>query len=149
MNYSKNAVELFYNGYNCCQAIVLAFKDLLNIDEQQLLALASSFGGGISRLREVCGCISGMSIVLGLLYGNYDVCDNEKKSNHYARIQRLSFEFKKVMKSYICADLLNIERKPSSPQAALRTNEYYVNRPCAKYIAYMSKLIEKEIENER
>ena len=85
------AADLFNQGYNCSQAIVLAFKDKLNINESQLEAMSSSFGGGISRLREICGCVSGMAIVLGLLYGNYDKLDNEAKSKHYERIQKLSF----------------------------------------------------------
>lgn len=147
MDYSKKAVELFNKGYNCSQAIVLAFKDILNIDEESLKSLSSSFGGGVSRLREICGCVSGMSIVLGLLYGNYDVNNNELKSKHYALIQKLSLKFKDEMKSYICADLLNLNRKPSSPIAEVRSKIYYETRPCGKYIAYMAKLIQKEIEN--
>ena len=66
------AMEYFKTGYNCSQAVVLAYKDLLNLDEETLLKLASSFGGGLGRLREVCGCVSGMAIVAGLLYGYSD-----------------------------------------------------------------------------
>lgn len=149
MNREEKAIELFYNGYNCAQAVVLAFKDLLNVDEESLKSLSSSFGGGISRLREVCGCISGMGIVLGLIKGNYDVNNNDEKSKHYAKIQELSLKFKEEMKSYICADLLNISRKPSTPVAEKRSEKYYKDRPCAHYIGYMAKLIAQELnENE-
>ena len=105
------AKELFENGYNCSQAIVLAFKDLLDIKDEDLKAISSSFGGGISRLREVCGCISGMAIVFGYLYGNYDVNDNDAKANHYKLIQKLSLEFKEKFNTYNCAELLNIKRR--------------------------------------
>ena len=108
MDYSSKAKELFNSGYNCSQAVVLAFKDKLNLDEKTLVSLSSSFGGGISRLREVCGCISGMAIVLGLLYGNYDVNDNEAKAKHYQMIQKLALQFKEKYNTYNCAELLNI-----------------------------------------
>lgn len=145
MDYSKKAEELFNNGYNCSQAIVLAFKDKLNLDEKTLQSLSSSFGGGISRLREVCGCISGMGIVLGLLYGNYDVNDNNAKAKHYQMIQKLALKFKDKYSSYNCANLLNIKEGPSSHIPEIRSKEYYMKRPCGKYIAYMASLIEREI----
>ena len=145
MKCSQKAKELFLNGYNCSQAVVLAFKDYLDVDEKSLEAIASSFGGGISRLRETCGCISGMAIVLGLLNKTYDPLDNEAKSTHYANVQELALKFKEKMKSYICSDLLNIEKGPQSPIASIRDANYYHNRECAKFIEYMAELIEEKI----
>lgn len=147
MDRGKLAKELFNQGYNCAQAIVLAFQDKLNIEKKQLEALSSSFGGGVARLREICGCISGMGIVLGLMYGNYDKLDNDAKSNHYQRVQKLSFLFKDKMKSYICSDLLNQLKGPEVPVASIRNETYYNQRPCGKYIEYMANLIESEINS--
>ena len=79
-NYSQKAQELFCKGCNCAQAIVLAFKDKLDVDELTLKKVSSSFGGGVARLREVCGCVSGMAIVMGLIHGDYDVLDNNQIS---------------------------------------------------------------------
>ena len=76
------ALKLFNDGYNCAQAIVLSFKDELDLDEKTLKSLSSSFGGGISRLREVCGCISAMAMILGYLYGDYDINDISQKANN-------------------------------------------------------------------
>ena len=142
------AKELFENGYNCSQAIVLAFKDLLDIKEEDLKAISSSFGGGISRLREVCGCISGMAIVFGYLYGNYDVNNTDAKANHYKLIQKLSLEFKEKFNTYNCAELLNIKKEVSVPVPEKRSKEYYEARPCGKYIYYMAKLMQEYIEND-
>ena len=145
MEKGLKAVELFESGYNCSQAIVLAFEEYLNLDKVTLQSLSSSFGGGISRLRETCGCISGMAIVLGLLNKNYDPLDNEAKSTHYANVQELALKFKEKMKSYICSDLLNIEKGPQSPIASIRDANYYHNRECAKFIEYMAELIEEKM----
>ena len=148
MEKGKIAKQLFENGYNCSQAIVLAFKDELKLDETTLFSMSSSFGGGISRLREVCGCVSAMALVMGLLYGNYDPLDNEKKANHYKLIQELTMKFKDKFNSYNCATLLNKENKIDSYIPEIRNESYYSKRPFGKYIEYMANIIEKKI-NER
>ncbi len=147
MSYKEKAVNLFESGYNCSQSIVLAFKDILPLEEETLKSISSSFGGGVSRLREVCGCISGMGIVFGLLYGNYDVNNVEEKAKHYELIQKLALKFKETMKSYRCYELLNLEEKPSDPKKCQRDQNYYQTRPCGKFIAYMAELMEKEIQS--
>ena len=145
MSKGKKALELFNNGYNCSQAIVLAFKDELNIDETTLKAMSSSFGGGISRLREVCGCISSMALILGAIYGNYDINSVEAKGNHYKLVQNVALKFKEKFNSINCAELLNKQKGIESPIPSVRNNEYYKQRPCGKYIEFMADLIEKEI----
>lgn len=147
MNKGQLALDLFNKGYNCAQAVVLAFKEELNLDEKTLKSMSSSFGGGISRLREVCGCVSGAGIVLGLMYGDYDVNNVDEKAAHYAMIQNISLKFKQEFNSYICATLLNKASGVESPIPSVRNENYYVNRPCGKYIYYMANLIEKELAN--
>ena len=90
MERKEKAVSLFNSGYNCAQAVMLAFSDLLDIDELTIQKLTSSLGGGISRLREVCGCVSAMALILGMIKGDYDVLDNTSKSNLYKDVQELS-----------------------------------------------------------
>ena len=94
--YAKKAVDLFKEGYNCSQAVFLAFEDKLHIDRNVALKLSSSFGGGMGRLREVCGAVSGMFLVAGVLYGYDDPKDYDKKKEHYARIQQLAKEFEEL-----------------------------------------------------
>ena len=147
MKCSQKAKELFLNGYNCSQAVVLAFKDYLDVDEKSLEAIASSFGGGISRLREVCGCVSGMAIVMGLIYGNYDVNDNQLKAKHYDLVQKLALRFKEQTNSINCAELLNKVKQVEDPTPEIRNKEYYQKRPCSKYIKIMAEIIESELNN--
>ena len=147
MSSGQKALDLFNSGYNCSQAVVLAFKDKLNLPEQTLIAMSSSFGGGISRLREVCGCISSMALILGILYGNYDVNNVQEKANHYGLIQKLALKFKEKFNTYNCAELLGKLKEVESPTPSVRNEAYYSSRPCGKFIYYMAELIEKEIEN--
>jgi len=147
MDRSELAVNNFLNGYNCSQAIVLAFKDLVNIDEEELLKISSSFGGGISRLREVCGVVSGMSMILGLLYGFSDTTDFDQKANQYIRVQELALKFEEEYKSIVCRDLLNKTNKHDNPIPEVRTKDYYMSRPCIKYIAYGAKILDEYIKS--
>lgn len=147
MDKAKKAVELFESGYNCSQAIVLAFEDYLNVDRKTLQSLSSSFGGGISRLREVCGCVSGMAIIMGIIHGDYDVNDNDQKAKHYELIQKLALKFKEKTNSINCAELLNKVKEVENPTPEIRSKEYYEKRPCSKYIKIMAEIIERELSN--
>lgn len=139
------AIAYFKQGYNCSQSVVLAFKDLVNIDEKTLLKLASTFGGGMSRLREVCGAVSGMNIVLGLLYG-YDAPETgEVKANLYSRVQELALKFEEKNDSIVCRELMHLETKHDSPIPTPRTNDFYTKRPCLNLIGYASEILEEYI----
>lgn len=127
----SKAVELFHEGYNCAQAVVLTFEDILPYDRDSLARLASSFGGGMGRLREVCGAYSSMFVIAGLLYGYSTPETGDIKAEHYARIQKLAFELKGRRGSLICRDILGLSEGPDNPVPAARTAEYYDKRPCA------------------
>jgi C_GCAxxG_C_C family probable redox protein len=126
------AKKYFTDGYNCAQAVVLAFCDELDIDKNTALALSSSFGGGVGRLREVCGAVSGMCIVAGLKYGYISPTDKEQKTEHYALIQELAKEFESKNGSIICKMLIGQDRSTHVP--ADRTEQYYQKRPCADLV---------------
>ncbi len=138
------AKKYFIDGYNCCQAVVLAFCDELDIDKNTALALSSSFGGGIGRLREVCGAVSGMCIVAGLKYGYISPTDKEKKSDHYALIQALAKEFEIKNGSIICKTLTGLDK--STHVHADRTPEYYQKRPCADLVYDAAEIMQNMIE---
>lgn len=143
--YAQKAKKLFTDGCNCSQAVFLAFSDLYGIDEKSALRLSSSFGGGIGRLREVCGCVSGMCMVAGLLYGYDDITDHEIKSEHYARIQKLCGEFSEMNGSIICRELLGLWDTDETHVPEKRTAEYYQKRPCAELTAVAAAIMEKYI----
>jgi C_GCAxxG_C_C family probable redox protein len=144
VNHSQLAGELFYKGYNCSQAVVAAFSDIIGIDEKAMLKIASSFGGGMGRMREVCGAVSGALIVLGLLYG-YSDTDYEKKKEHYALVRRFASEFKEETGSIICREMLSGIVSDTTEDPEKRTEEYYKKRPCRNIIELSAKIVDKII----
>lgn len=142
---TKRAVELFKQGYNCSQSVVMAYADLYDIDINTVAKLATSFGGGMGRLREVCGAVSGMFIVLGLEYPFIDTKNKASKNENYKKVQETAAEFKTAMGSIICADLLNLKRGAQHYESADRTKEYYATRPCAKCVAKAAEITAKNI----
>ena len=139
------AEKLFKDGYNCSQAVVGAFSDLLDASPETLMKLSSSFGGGMGRLREVCGAVSGMFIVLGMLKGYSSPDDNEGKKNQYEVIQKLAKEFEEENSSIICRELLGLSVKKEEPIPEQRTNEYYKKRPCVEMVKSAVRILEKEL----
>jgi C_GCAxxG_C_C family probable redox protein len=107
--------------------------------------MATSFGGGMGRLREVCGAVSGMFMVLGLEYPFIDTIDKASKSENYKKVQEAAAEFKATMGSIICADLLSQKREAQHYESADRTKEYYANRPCTKCVATAVEITGKNI----
>ncbi|MBO4980828.1 MAG: C_GCAxxG_C_C family protein [Lachnospiraceae bacterium] len=143
---AKKAMELFKEGYNCAQAVFLAFSDLYDMDKSTALKLSSSFGGGIGRLREVCGTVSGMCMVAGILYGYDSPTDQVEKAAHYERIQALAHEFSRENGSIICRELLGLDRKEESFVPEKRTEEYYKKRPCVQLVGMAAAIMENYLK---
>ena len=121
MSRADKAKEYFLQGYNCSQAVVLAFADLTGIDEKTLSKLSQPFGGGLGRLRLTCGAVSGMATVLGLLMD-----DTASKAEVYETTQTLCKAFENENGSLICRDLLtgaNL-KFTTGGEAEKRTDEY-------------------------
>ena len=140
MNHAEKAFDLFKAGYNCAQAVTVSFCDLTGLTEKQAARMASSFGGGIGRMREVCGAVSGMFMVLGLLYGYDDPKADSEKKQLYTDVQALAEEFKKDAGSIICRDIL--KNPPSDPNPSPRTAEYYAMRPCERMVYNAASLMD-------
>ena len=140
MNYKEKAETLFKEGYNCSQAVLLTFSDKLGLDKETALKLSSSFGGGMGRLREVCGAVSGMFMVLDAVEGYTSPTDNVAKMEHYAKIQKLAESFKAQNGSIICRELL--DGTPSTtPVPTERTPEFYKKRPCREYVEMAADIV--------
>ena len=143
MDHGMKAAELFLSGYNCSQAVVVAFCDKTGLTEKQAAKMASAFGGGMGRMREVCGAVSGMLMVLGTLYG-YDNSDaDHKKKELYHQVQALAEQFRAENGSIICRELL--KNPPSDPNPSPRTAEYYAQRPCARMVMTAARLMDEFI----
>jgi len=140
------AMANFMNGYNCSQSVVLAFKDLIPIDEAVLSRMASSFGGGMGRLREVCGSVSGMFMVAGILYGYDGPETGQVKADHYARIQELARRFEEKHGTIICREMLGLSVRHDIPVPEARTAEYYKKRPCPEIIGDAAEILDEYIK---
>ena len=144
--YAKAAEENFLQGYNCTQAVFLAFQDLFEMDEKTAAKLSSSFGGGMGRLREVCGAVSGMFLVAGMLYGYDTPGAHQEKSDHYKRIQELAKAYELENGSIVCRELLGLSEKRQQPVPEKRTEEYYKKRPCPKLVGMAAAIMGQYIE---
>lgn len=148
MTRREKAISLFYEGYNCSQSVLLAFSDLIDDSEENLARLSFLLGGGVSRLREVCGAVSGMGMAAGMIFPASVPCTGEEKAKNYKMMQSLAFEFKEKHGSYICRELLNIDKPGAqSPSPEARTPEYYKKRPCPELIGDAVDILEKYISN--
>jgi len=143
MDHSILAADLFLEGFNCAQAVAVAFTDVTGMDKKEAAKLAAPFGGGMGRMREVCGAVSGMLMVLGALYG-YDHSDADtKKKETYQQVQALAAQFKEENGSIICREIL--KNPPSDPNPSPRTAEYYAKRPCARMVMTAARLMDEFI----
>ncbi len=148
MTRREAAMANFMKGYNCSQSVALAFSDMFDIDEATLLKLTSSFGGGMGRLREVCGSVSGMFMVAGLLYGYDGPETGQLKADHYARIQELARRFEEKHGSIVCRELLGLSVRHDVPVPEARTSEYYKKRPCPEIIGDAAEILEQFINEQ-
>ena len=150
MTKGEIAKNNFMQGYNCAQAVLLAFCDDLGFDEQTALMLASPFGGGIGRMREVCGTVTGMYMALGLARGYSDSKDNADKKRVYTEVQQLAERFKEDNGSIICRDLLGMRAKAKdNPTPSERTEKYFAARPCPELCRYAADLLDEYLKNKK
>ena len=142
MTCEERAAQNFLDGCNCAQAVLLAFSDQTGLDEDTARRIASGFGGGMAKMREVCGAVSGMLMALGLHRGYTDPKDKEGKAAQYEVIRALADEFKRENGSIICRELLGLDEnfKPKPPEA--RTEAYYKNRPCGELCRHAAEILE-------
>lgn len=139
------AVLLFEQGYNCSQSVFMAYADIYNIDRELAAAISTSFGGGVGRLRNVCGALSGAFMLVGLKYPHLNPTDAKPKNHNYKIVQKMANSFKSEMGSFICADLLKIKNISISHISAERNQFYYNHRPCTNCVALAAQLIGNEI----
>ena len=143
MDHAEKARTLFLEGYNCAQAVFCAFEDLTGLDREKSARLASSFGGGMGRMREVCGTVSGALMVLGLLRGYADPEDPKAKTDHYHLVQEFARRFREINGTIICRELLQgVKTKPGNDPEA-RTPEYYASRPCLRHCGEAAEIVDE------
>lgn len=146
MSKGEKAKELFESGMNCAQAVFCAFCDETGFDKETAIKLSAGFGGGMGRMREVCGAVSGMVMVLSYLSASADPSSHAEKAALYALIQQAADEFKAESGSIICRELLGLGNGASSPNPECRTKEYYKKRPCSESVRLAADIAEKYLK---
>ena len=145
--HSDKAVELFKKGFNCSQSVFAAFCDEFGMDEQTALKVSAGLGGGVGRMREVCGTVTGAAMVAGMIYGATDGSDVDSKAKTYEVVRLIADEFKKDNPSIVCRELLGLDKAEQSAKPQARTQEYYKKRPCAELAEESAKAVDKIIFN--
>lgn len=144
----QKAVSLFKSGYNCSQSVFLAYNDLFGIEDTLAATLVAPLGGGMGRLREVCGAVSASFMIAGLKYPANDPADKLAKTRNYTVVQELAAEFKKENGSIVCRELLGLAQKQDVPVPSDRTEAYYKRRPCADYVATAARIVGNKLMSE-
>ncbi len=140
---ADRAEALFRQGYNCSQSVFAAFADVVGMSVEEAAQLASPFGAGFGKLREVCGAVSGMTMLAGKLKGYSDPEAREEKVELYKLIQKMCAEFEGKEGSIICRELLGLEKGEDLGEPAVRTEEYYRSRPCVGACRTAAEIAEK------
>ncbi len=143
MNRPDKSEELFRKGYNCSQSVFAAFADVLGMSVEEAAKIASPFGAGFGKLREVCGAVSGMTLAAGYLKGYDDPADYEGKKELYRLIQKMCAEFEESKGTIICRELLGLQKGEDQAEPAVRTEEYYRSRPCVGACRKAAEIAEK------
>lgn len=141
----EQAVATFEEGFTCAQAVFSTYADLFGMDREMALKLSSPMGGGIGRMREVCGVVSAMAMLAGLKEGNTDPSDERGKEQIYQLTRQMAGKFKEEHKTIICRELLGIQGMEKSAKPSQRTEEYYRTRPCSRLVATASRIIEETL----
>ena len=139
------AKNLINSGFNCCQSVVGAFCEDFGLDFDTTVKMVSPLGAGMGRMREVCGAVSGMFIVLGMKNGYNDPKAFDEKKELYEKVQNLAKSFEDENGSIICRNLLGINVKKDNPEPSKRTDEYYKKRPCGDIVKLAAEIVEKEL----
>ena len=137
------AVKLFKSGFNCAQSVFGAYADMFDLDHETALKMSGALGGGVGRMREVCGAVLSMSLIAGLKEGNSDPHNEEAKGNIYELVRQMSHMFKKRQGTIICREILGIEGMEESSKPSIRTPEFYETRPCAGIVRCAAEIIDE------
>ncbi len=131
---AEQAVNYFKSGYNCAQAVYMAYADLFGMDPKTAAVIAAPMGAGIGRMREVCGTVTGAALIAGLAIPCDDPHDLDSKTRCYALVQQVAERFRQENGSIICRELLGVAPIKESPVPSPRTDAYYKKRPCVELV---------------
>lgn len=146
----ERARSLFLEGYNCAQAVVMAFDDVMDMSPEMAARIAAPFGGGMGRMREVCGTVSAMSMLAGAISPSIDPKNMLERKQNYALVQQFADSFRQENGDIVCRRLLGLEPKEESAETAMpseRTAEYYKKRPCVEYVGCAARIVAQYLKD--
>lgn len=149
MTRGDTAKRLYLSGYNCTQSVVMAFEDMLGYDAKTVALITQPLGTGIGGMREVCGTVSGMAVVLGILFGGDDPKNPLKRREIYKRVQELSQRFEKDNGSIVCRELVGMTKLGTSKGNPYDRSSDYKKRPCPELVKYATDILEEYIEEHK
>ena len=157
MDREEKAREYFRQGYNCCQSVAMAFSDITGLEPRKVAELTSGFGGGMGRMREVCGAVSGMTFCAGAIKPAADPQVREERTANYALVQEMAGEFREAFGSIVCKELLNLRAQDKTagasgqemygPQPSERTAAFYHSRSCENFVGMAARIVAQKLEN--
>lgn len=143
---AEQAVNNFKSGYNCAQAVYMAYADLFGMEPKTAAIIAAPLGAGIGRMREVCGTVSGAALIAGLAIPCDNPSDMAAKTRCYALVQQVADRFREANGSIICRELLGIAPIKETPTPSPRTEAYYKKRPCVELVRMSATFIGEELK---
>ncbi len=143
MTEKERAVELFLEGFNCSQSVFCTFCHRFDIDEDTAKRISAGLGGGVGRMRDVCGAVSASAMVLGSVCSATEGDDAESKKKNYGLVGEFAERFKKIHGSVICREILenNAVKTDNTATPEGRTADYYKNRPCLKVVEDAAEIL--------
>lgn len=144
----NQAVQNFESGFNCAQSVFLAYSDIFELDLETAQKVSVSFGGGVGRMREICGTVSAMAMLAGFKYPVLDAANQEQRTLNYTMVQKMADMFKEKHGTIVCRSLLPQTEATTNPAPSLRTSEYYAKRPCSKYVAEAATIAGRMLKGE-
>ena len=145
----QRARELFSSGFNCAQSVFLTYSDLFGLNPELAATLSAPLGGGMGRLREVCGAVSAMSLLAGFISPAARPASTPEgqaaKTANYTLVQELAERFRTENGAIVCRELLGLARRKDTPVPAERTPDYYRKRPCVEYVATAARIVGEKL----
>ena len=145
----QQAIQNFNDGFNCAQSVFLAYSDIFELDMDMAKKMSVSFGGGLGRMREICGTVSAMAMLAGFRYPVLDTSDQAARTKNYKIVQQMAEQFKEKHETIVCRNLLgNIKDAGNSPAPEIRTKEYYAKRPCGRFVEDAARIAGRMLKGE-
>lgn len=145
----QQAVQNFESGFNCAQSVFLAYSDVFGLNMDMARKMSVSFGGGVGRMREICGTVSSMAMLAGFKYPVLETNDQEARTRNYEIVQKMAELFKEKHGTLICRNLLGPEAGQSTaPTPEIRTKEYYAKRPCGRFVEDAARIAGRMLKGE-